>query len=165
MSLRMPSVDAQGNATMQERQLEVNIPPGVREGQQLRLQGQGGPGRGGAPAGDLYLELAFAPHPLFRVDGRDLSFDLPISPWEAALGATVTSPTPDGPVQLGIPVGSTQGRKLRLKGRGLPGKPAGDLYAVLRIALPAANTDAEKAAYQALANAYPDHNPRATLEA
>lgn len=94
ISLRMPVVDATGQATLQDRQLEVNIPKGVREGQHLRLAGrQGAAGHGGAPAGDLYLEIEILPHPLFRLDGGDISFDLPVAPWEAALGATLTAPT------------------------------------------------------------------------
>ena len=165
MSLRMPVVDAQGRATLQERQLEVNIPKGVREGQHLRLVGQGAAGHGGAPAGDLYLEIAILPHPVFRLDGRDVHFDLPVAPWEAALGATVTVPTPDGAVQLSVPPGSSQGRTLRLKGKGLPGLQPGDLYAVLVINVPPSVSDAEKAAYEALARAYPDYNPRSALEA
>ena len=165
MQLRMPVVDAQGRATLKERQLEVNIPQGVRQGQHLRLLGQGAAGYGGAAAGDLYLEIEFAPHAVFRLDGRDVYFDLPVAPWEAALGATVHAPTPEGSVQLNIPPGSTQGRKLRLKGKGLPGAQAGDLYAVLTIAVPAAPTEPEKLAWQALAQAYPHYNPRAALEA
>lgn len=164
MSLRMPVVDAQGHATFHDRQLEVNIPRGVRPGQHLRLLGQGAAGHGGASAGDLYLEIEFAPHPVFRVGGRDLSFELPLAPWEAALGATIQVPTPEGPVELSIPAGSVQGRKLRLKGKGLPGAPAGDLYAVLAIALPLSPAEPEKAAWQALARAYPDFNPRTALE-
>ena len=164
MSLRMPVVDAQGRATLNERQLEVNIPRGVRPGQHLRLLGQGAAGHGDAPAGDLYLEIEFAPHPVFRVEGRDVHFELPVAPWEASLGASVQAPTPEGSVQLGIPAGSTQGRKLRLRGRGLPGTPAGDLYAVLSIAVPSSPSEPQKAAWQSLASAYPDHNPRAALE-
>ncbi|MEO6280305.1 DnaJ C-terminal domain-containing protein [Roseateles sp.] len=165
MSLRMPVVDAQGRATLRERQLEVSIPKGVRPGQHLRLLGQGAAGQNGAPAGDLYLEIGFMPHAVFRLDGSDVYFDLPVAPWEAALGATVKVPTPQGAVQLGIPAGSTQGRKLRLKGRGLPGAQAGDLYAVLTMAVPPADSEAQKVAWQALAAAYPDHQPRAALEA
>ena len=163
MTLRMPVEDGQGRVMLQERQLEVTIPKGVREGQHLRLAGQGAPGQGGAAAGDLYLEIQFLPHPLYRLNGRDVIFDLPVSPWEAALGATVTAPTPEGPVQLGVPAGSPQGRKLRLKDKGLPGNPAGDLYAVLAIVLPVAATDAQQAAYRALAQAFADQDPRATL--
>ncbi len=165
MSLRMPVVDAQGQATLRERQLEVTIPKGVREGQHLRLTGQGAAGRGGGAAGDLYLEIQFLPHPLFRLDGRDVSFDLPVSPWEAALGATVTAPTPDGPVQLGVPAGSSQGRKLRLRGKGLPGAPPGDLYAVITIAVPSAASGPQTVAYQTLAQIYAGYDPRASLEA
>jgi curved DNA-binding protein len=165
ISLRVPVVDATGHATLQERQLEVNIPKGVRPGQHLRLSGQGATGHGGAGAGDLYLEIQFRPHPLFRVDERDISFDLPVAPWEAALGATVTVPTPEGHVQLSIPAGSSAGRKLRLKGKGLPGKEPGDLYAVLLIALPPSTSPPDKGAYEALAQAFPDYNPRTALEA
>ncbi len=164
MSLRMPIVDAQGHATLKERQLVVNIPRGVGPGQHLRLVGQGAAGHVGAPAGDLYLEIEFAPHAVFRLDGRDVYFDLPVAPWEAARGATIQVPTPEGPVQLGIPPGSTQGRKLRLKGRGLPGRQAGDLYAVLGIAVPPPSPGIADAAWQALAEAYPDYKPRAALE-
>jgi curved DNA-binding protein len=164
ITLRMPVVGAQGQMTLQERHLDVNIPKGVREGQHLRLAGQGGPGHGGGPAGDLYLEIAFQPHPLFRVDGRDVYLDLPLAPWEAALGAAVTAPTPDGSVELTIPPGSSSGRKLRLKGKGLPSDPPGDLYVVLGIAVPAADTPAAREAYASLARSFPHFNPRSALE-
>jgi curved DNA-binding protein len=104
----------------------------------------------------------FQPHPLYRIDGRDLSLDLPVAPWEAALGATVKAPTPSGTVDLKIPAGSHGGSKLRLKGRGIPANPVGDFYVVLQIALPAANDDKAKAAYAAMASALP-FNPRAGL--
>jgi curved DNA-binding protein len=160
ISLRVPMIDAQGHGVLHDRQLEVNIPAGVREGQHLRLAGQGGPGHGGEPAGDLYLEITLKPHPRFRVDGRDVYVDLPVSPWEAALGATVAAATPAGEVDLTIPAGSSQGRKLRLKGRGLPGKQPGDLYAVLTVTLPPADSETAKAAYTALRNAFPEFDPR-----
>jgi len=163
VSLRMPALDAQGHGVMQERRLDVNIPKGIREGQHLRLAGQGGPGLGDGPAGDLFLEIAFNPHPIYRVDGRDVYYDLPVAPWEAALGTSVSVPTPDGPVQLTIPPGSVAGKKMRLKGRGLPSSPPGDLYAVLTIALPGADSDAAKSAYRAFAEAF-KFNPRAHLE-
>jgi curved DNA-binding protein len=165
ISLHMPVVDAAGRTMLQDRQLEVHIPKGVREGQHLRLTGQGAPGQGGAPAGDLYLEIQFLPHPVFRVDGGDLSFDLPVAPWEAALGATVTAPTLDGNVALNVPAGSPQGRRLRLKGKGLPGKVPGDLYALLTIALPPTASESEKEAYGAFARAFANYNPRSALEA
>lgn len=164
ISLRVPVVDAQGHVTLHDRQLEVNIPPGVREGQHLRLAGQGGPGHGNEPPGDLYLEITLKPHPRFRVDGRDVYVDLPVSPWEAALGANVAATTPAGDVHLTIPAGSIQGRKLRLKGRGLPGKQPGDLYAVLSLTLPRADSDAAKAAYTALGMAFKDYDPRMAQE-
>ncbi|MBC7701161.1 DnaJ C-terminal domain-containing protein [Aquabacterium sp.] len=165
ISLRMPVADAQGHYTLQNRQLEVNIPKGVREGQHLRLAGQGQAGDLGGPAGDLYLEVAFRPHAHYRVDGRDLYLNLPITPWEAALGAAVTVPTPAGSVQLTVPAGSSSGRKLRLKGRGLPGDPPGNLYAVLGITVPPADTPASTQAYEALARTFPNFNPRSALEA
>jgi curved DNA-binding protein len=163
VSLRMPAADAHGRSTVQTRQLDVNIPKGMREGQRLRLVGQGGPGRGGGPAGDLYLEIGIRPHPIFRVDGRDVSVDLALAPWEAALGAVVHVPTPDGEVTLNIAAGSAAGRKLRLKGKGLPGDPPGDLYAVLAIVLPPADSAEAKAAYEALAAACRGFVPRRSL--
>ncbi|MFY7914595.1 MAG: DnaJ C-terminal domain-containing protein [Rubrivivax sp.] len=165
ITLHMPVVDAAGRTTLQERQLELHIPKGVREGQHLRLSGQGAAGHGGAPAGDLYLEVQFLPHPVFRVDGGDLSFDLPVAPWEAALGATVKAPTPGGSVALNVPAGSPQGRRLRLKGKGLPGKVPGDLYAVLTIALPPTTSDSDRQAYGAFAHAFASYDPRSALEA
>lgn len=163
ISLQMPMLDADGRLVTRERTLNVSIPKGVREGQHLRLAGQGGPALGEGSAGNLYLEIAFRPHPHFRADGRDVYFDLPISPWEAALGASVTAPTPAGPVQLSIPSASATGRKLRLKGKGIPGDPPGDLYAVLLIALPPADTEVTKDAYRAMQTAF-DFNPRAAME-
>ncbi|MCF8198866.1 MAG: DnaJ domain-containing protein [Sulfuritalea sp.] len=161
ITLRLPVVDPQGHVTTQERTLEVRIPKGIRAGQHLRLNGQGGPGLGKGMAGDLYLEIAFKPDPHFRADGRNVYVDLPLAPWEAALGASVTTPTPDGPVQLTIPPGSVAGRQLRMKGRGIPGAPPGDLYVVLNIALPPADNDAAKEAYRTMAKAF-DFNPRQT---
>ena len=165
--LRLPALDEHGRVAMHERTLDVNIPKGIRAGQHLRLAGQGGPGIGDAPAGDLFLEIEFEPHRLYRVDGRDVYVDLPLAPWEAALGASIEAPTPEGTVQLTIPPGSQAGRKLRLKGRGIPAGGAtgtpGDLYAVLRIVLPKADTPKAKAAYQALADAF-DFDPRKNLQ-
>jgi len=163
ISLRMPVMDSKGHVTTQERTLDIHIPKGVREGQHLRLSGQGGPGLSQGAAGDLYLEIVFRPHLHYRVDGRDVYFDLPLAPWEAALGSSITSPTPEGSVHLTIPPGSTPGRKLRLKGKGIPGNPPGDLYAVLVISLPPANNERDKEAYQEMAKAF-DFNPRAHLQ-
>lgn len=163
ISLRVPVLDPDGTTSLQLRTLEVSIPRGIHAGQHLRLHGQGAAGEGQGPAGDLYLEIVFAPHPWFRVDGRDVFLDLPLAPWEAALGASVTIPTPEGPVQLTIPPGSVSGRQLRLKGRGIPGSPAGDLYAVLSIVLPPANSDAARTAYRAMEKAF-DFAPRAFMQ-
>jgi curved DNA-binding protein len=161
-TLRVPELDAQGRLVTVERQLNVKIPKGIRAGQQIRLAGQGFSAPGQAGAGDLYLEVGFQPHPLYRVDGSDLYLDLPVAPWEVALGASVPVPTPGGTVQLKIPAGSRGGTTLRLKGRGVPASPPGDLYAVLAIALPAADTDAAKALYAQMAASLP-FNPRAAL--
>ena len=163
ISLRMPMLDAQGRVATHERTLDVSIPKGVRAGQHLRLAGQGGPGLGEGPAGDLYLEIDFNPHSNFRADGRDVYLDLPVAPWEAALGASVSTPTPEGPVQLTIPPDSAAGRQLRLKGRGIPGTPPGDLYVVLKIALPPADSEVKREAYRAMAQAF-DFNPRTHLK-
>ncbi|OHX19653.1 DnaJ C-terminal domain-containing protein [Chromobacterium sphagni] len=159
VALRMPMQDAQGHVVLQARTLMVAIPKGIRAGQHLRLAGQGGPGAGGGQPGDLYLEIEFRPHPLFRVDGRDVFLELPLAPWEAALGATVEAPTPDGPVQLKVPPGSAAGRQLRMKGRGIPGATPGDLYVALKISLPPVANERDRAAYLAMADAF-DFNPR-----
>ena len=160
IALRVPTVGADGSVSLQERRLDVSIPAGIRAGQHLRLAGQGGPGSGGAPAGDLYLEIEFNADARFRVEGSDVYVDLPIAPWEAALGATVDLQTPTGAVQLGVPAGSTAGRKLRLKGRGIPAREAGDLYAVLVLVVPPAEGQLAKDAYAAYAKAFADFDPR-----
>ncbi len=159
ITLRMPSYDASGQLISHERRLDVNIPKGIRAGQHLRLAGQGGQGIGKGPAGDLYLEVAFNPHQRFRVEDRDIHVHLNLAPWEAALGAKVEAPTPEGPIQLTIPPGSSAGRQMRLKGKGIPGQPPGDLYVVLAVALPPADTEAAKEAYRAMSRAF-SFNPR-----
>jgi curved DNA-binding protein len=164
-SLRRPGLDAAGQPVIHERQVEVLVPKGVRAGQHLRLAGMGDPGPDGKLGGDLYLEVGFRPHPRYRLDGADVWFDLPVAPWEAALGAAVDVATPGGLLQLVVPAGSGAGRKLRLKGRGLPGKVAGDLYALLQLVLPPADSAPVRAAYGALAQACADFDPRRALEA
>ncbi len=148
LSLALPELDEEGRLATRPHTLNVRIPKGVVPGQRIRLGGQGGPGLGGAAAGDLYLEVAFEPHRLFEVVGRDVYLDLPVAPWEAALGETVTTPTLAGNVELKVPPGSQTGTRLRLKGRGLPGKPAGDQYVVLEIHTPKAETGGERALYE-----------------
>jgi curved DNA-binding protein len=163
-TLRMPEIDEAGRLISKERTLNVQVPKGILAGQQIRLAGQGARAPGSGTPGDLYIEVEFQPHPLYRVDGRDLSLELPVAPWEAALGASVKTPTPTGVVDLKVPPGSRAGSKLRLKGRGIPASPPGDFYVVLQIALPAANDDKAKAAYAAFASALA-FNPRASLGA
>ena len=137
------------------RSVEVDIPKGVRDGQRIRLAGEGGPGIGGGPPGDLFLRVRLKPHSRFRVEGRDLYVDLPVSPWEAALGAEVPVPTLDGNARVKVPAGSSSGRRLRLRGQGLPGSggaPAGDLYAVVTIAVPKKLTRKERELFERLAS-------------
>ena len=164
IALHMPTQDANGNVSTQERKLDVSIPKGIKAGQNLRLAGQGGPGMGSGGAGDLYLEIDFHPNPIYRVDGKDVYLDLPLAPWEAALGTIVNIPTPAGStLELKIPAGTATGRKMRLKEKGIPSKEAGDLYVVPNIVLPGAETDAQKEAYQALEKAF-DFKPRNHLK-
>lgn len=160
--LKVPELTEDGHLTVRDRKLEVSIPKGVREGQHIRLKGQGAPGLGEGGAGDLYIEIALKPHPVYQAEGADLHLDLPVTPWEAALGGKVKVPTPDGIVDLKIPEGSRQGRKLRLKGRGFPAKPPGNLYANLQIALPPAGSAKAKELYNKMAREL-DFNPREHL--
>ena len=166
ISLRAQVIDAQGQPRFETRTLDVRIPAGVRPGQFIRLAGQGLPGYGGEPAGDLYLEVRIAPHPRYRIEGSDLYMTLPVTPAEAALGAQVTVPTPDGGhVDVTVPPNARGGMKLRLKERGLPGKTPGHLYLILEIALPPADSKAVRDAYAQLAKASEPWNPRKHLGA
>jgi len=142
--------------------LNVKIPAGITVGKKIRLSGQGMAGMGGS-AGDLFLEIAIAPHPHYRLEDKDIYLDLPIAPWEAALGAKVTVPTLAGRINLKIPAGAKSGQKMRLKGRGLPSKEAGDQFVVLQIMTPPADSDAAKQLYQQMAEEL-NFNPRETLE-
>lgn len=151
ISLRAPKADAQGRIVLSTRTLNVKIPRGVRAGQVIRLAGQGSPGLGGGPAGDLLLEVQFKPHGRFRVDGRDLYMNLPVAPWEAALGAVVAVELPGGPVKVRIPEGTQGGRQLRVRGKGIPGEPAGDLMLDIRIALPPADSPRARELYETMA--------------
>jgi curved DNA-binding protein len=163
IQLEVPEVDAMGHVQHKLRTLKITIPAGTVSGQQMRLAKQGLPGTGKAPPGDLYLEIDVQSHRYFTLQGRDVYLTLPITPWEAALGAKVTAPTLAGPVDVKIATGSQTGQKLRLKGRGLPGKPnAGDQYILLQIATPPAKTEAEKALYEKMAQEMP-FNPRLSL--
>ncbi len=163
ITLRVPEIDAQGRVSTHEHKIDFIIPRGVCAGQHIRLAGQGAPGLGQGAAGDLYLEVEFRPHAHYRVDKHDVYLDLPVAPWEAALGAEVEVPTPSGAVELKIPAGSQPGRKLRLKGRGIPAKTPGDFYFVLQITQPPADSDADKALYRDMAKQFKSFNPRIKL--
>lgn len=158
--IQIPEIDAQGVMRSSIKTLKVSIPAGAVQGQQLRLAKQGGSGLGGAPSGDLYLQIEVTPHPFFTLQGDDVYIALPVTPWEAALGSSVKVPTLAGPVDMKLSPGSQAGQKLRLKGRGMPGKPhAGDQYAVLQIQTPPAHTAEQKHIYEQMAKAMP-FNPR-----
>jgi len=163
ISLQMPDVTPDGHVVSRKRTLKVSIPRGIRQGQQIRLGGQGASGQGSGKAGDLYLEIEFNPHRYYRVEGADVYLELPVAPWEAALGASVKVPTPSGAIDLKIPANSKAGKKLRLKGRGIPSKTPGDLYVVLQIVLPPANDEKSRALYKRMQEET-SFNPRASME-
>ncbi len=153
-------------AELKARQVKVRVPPGVTDGQRIRLSGRGGPGRHGGPNGDLYVVVHVASHPLFGRDGRNLTITVPVTYPEAALGAEVKVPTLDGlPVTIKVPAGTRSGRTLRVKGKGVPGdggKPTGDLLVAVEVAVPAKMSSSERKAVEALAAAI-DESPRAHL--
>jgi len=162
ISLRVPRMDPSGHVVLDTRTLDVRIPQGVREGQLIRLAGQGSPGIGGGPSGDLLLEVHFHPHPRYRANGRDLLVDLPVAPWEAALGSVVPVPLPDGStLKVRIPAGAQSGRQLVVRGKGIPGNPPGDLELSVRVMLPPADTPKAKEFYEAMARDL-KFDPRAT---
>jgi len=163
ISIDAPEVDRRGRVTHKRRTLNVQIPRGVTAGQRIRLENQGSPGTGsGSQSGDLYLHVEFEPHPVYEARGRDIYIRLPVTPWEAALGQTVKAPTLAGPVDLKIPAGASTGKRLRLKGRGLPGNPPGDEYVELTVVIPK-NIDSEaRSLYEKLGQVY-DFNPRSAL--
>lgn len=157
-------LDDHGRPIARQKTLRVKIPAGVRDGKHIRLKGQGSPGIGGGANGDLFLEVELAPHPTFTVEGRDLLITVPVAPWEAALGATVTVPTVGGKVNVKVPKGSSSGRKLRLKGKGLPGRHPGDQIVVLQIVMPERHSQEAESLYEQLAKAESHFNPRSGLQ-
>ena len=163
LTLKHTEMGADGRPRLKERTLNVRIPKGVRQGQQIRLAGQGSPGIGKGEPGDLYLEVEFRPHPFYRVEGKDVYLDLPVAPWEAALGGKVKVPTPAGAVDLKLPPNSASGRRLRLKGKGIPSKQPGDFYVVLQIVTPPADDERAREAYESFSKAFEGFNPRARL--
>jgi len=163
LELKRPELKPDGTLELRNHTVRVTIPPGVTAGQLIRLAGQGEPASGRGSAGDLYLETHIRPHRLFQLDGRDVTLTLPVAPWEAALGASVTVPTLGGPVEVQIPPGSQSGQKLRLRGRGLPGKPAGDQFVQLKVVLPPGTSPEAKALYEEMRRKL-NFDPRADLE-
>ncbi len=163
LELKRPELKPDGTLELRNHTVRVTIPPGVTAGQLIRLAGQGEPASGRGSAGDLYLETHIRPHRLFQLDGRDVTLTLPVAPWEAALGASVTVPTPGGPVEVQIPPGSQPGQKLRLRGRGLPGRPAGDQFVQLKVVLPPGTSPEAKALYEEMRRKL-NFDPRADLE-
>ena len=155
ITLRAPKLDDQGRVTLQEHTLEVRIPKGIREGQVIRLAGQGEPGVGNGKPGDLLLEVQFKPHARLRADGRDLLLTLPVAPWEAALGAVVRVAVPGGALDVRIPAGAQTGRQLRVRGKGLPADPPGDLLLDIRIVAPPATTPRARELYETMAREMP----------
>lgn len=155
LTLRTPHLGPDGEISFQERNVAVRIPKGIVEGQNIRLRGEGLRHPEAGVSGDLFLEVHFEPHPVYRPDGRDLHLDLPVTPWEAALGRKIVLPTPDGRVDLKIPANARSGQKLRLKGKGLPSQPPGDIYATLRIVNPKVTTTEQKELYEKLAREIP----------
>jgi curved DNA-binding protein len=166
LNLDMPEHDATGHLHRQPRSFKARIPKGVIDGQKMRLPGKGGKGVNGGKDGDLYLNIALLPHPLFRPSEHDLYLDLPVTSWEAALGATVEVPTLEGSVSLKIPAGTPSGRKMRLTAKGLPkpGDTYGDLFVIVQIATPPQLDEREKALYEELAKVS-HFNPRSQLVA
>ena len=161
ISYHLPHYDKEGRVTEVNKTLNVKIPPGVADGDRIRLKGQGAPGIGESASGDLYLRIRLVPHPLFDVEGHNLIITLPIAPWEAALGGKVTLPTLSGKIQLTVPANSQSGQRLRVKGKGLPGKQLqGDLYAVLKVVMPTSSNASIKDQWQQLAELSP-FDPRA----
>ncbi|RDH84076.1 MAG: cytochrome C biogenesis protein [endosymbiont of Galathealinum brachiosum] len=163
ISLQAPTVNSQGQVVTSTRTLNVNIPKGVKQGQLIRLAGQGTAGLSNGKPGDLYLEVNFKTHDFYRVEGKDIYLDLPVAPWEAVLGTTVKTPTPDGKVNLKIPAGAVSGHKMRLKGRGIPAKIPGDLYVIINLVLPPADNQKAEDFYRKMEKEL-NFEPRAALK-
>lgn len=156
LSLSVPTQQSDGTITPTWKTLQVKIPAGVVSGQRIRLRGQGSPGIGTGATADLYIELTVLEHAFFKLDGKDVSITLPVMPWEAALGAVINVPTLAGIVKLTVPAGTSGNRTLRLKGRGMPGKPVGDQYVRVSINVPAVSNDAQKAMYESMRELWPE---------
>ena len=163
LELKRPDLKPDGTLDLKTHTVRVTIPAGVTDGQLIRLAGQGEQATGGGRSGDLYLEVHIRPHRLFQLEGRDVTLTLPIAPWEAALGATVTVPTLGGGVEMRIPPNSQSGQKMRLRGRGFPGQTPGDQYIQLKVVVPPANSPEVRALYEEMKQKLSDFDPRADL--
>jgi curved DNA-binding protein len=163
LELKRPDLKPDGTLDLKTHTVRVTIPAGVTDGQLIRLAGQGEQATGGGRPGDLYLEVHIRPHRLFQLEGRDVTLTLPIAPWEAALGATVTVPTLGGGVEMRIPPNSQSGQKMRLRGRGFPGQTPGDQYIQLKVVVPPANSPEVRALYEEMKQKLSDFDPRADL--
>ncbi|AOA57183.1 DnaJ C-terminal domain-containing protein [Acinetobacter larvae] len=160
LSLQVPSYTATGQAEVQRKTIQVKIPAGLKQGQQIRLAKQGQAGINGGEAGDLYIEVQYAKTAHSWVEGNDVYLKVNVTPWEVALAENITVQTPAGKVQVSIPAKAQNGQQLRLKGKGIPSKTAGQLYLILNIVIPTAYTEAEREAYQQLAKTFNNFNPR-----
>ena len=163
LELKRPDLKPDGTLDLKTHTVRVTIPAGVTDGQLIRLAGQGEQATGGGRPGDLYLEVHIRPHRLFQLEGRDVTLTLPVTPWEAALGATVTVPTLGGGVEMRVPPNAQSGQKMRLRGRGLPGQLPGDQYIQLKIVVPPADSPEARAAYEQMKQTFSDFNPRMDL--
>lgn len=162
ISLQLPKIDESGAVASVPETLNVKIPKGVHHGKKIRLTGKGGPGIGGGSPGDLYITVEYESNSNYHVEGGDVYVNLPIAPWEAALGESVSAPLPGGSIKLKIPKGSSSGKKLRLKGKGIPSKIPGDLYVVIKVVLPPVSNDKAKKIYEEMKNL--NFDPRANFK-
>ncbi|CUI02186.1 DnaJ C-terminal domain-containing protein [Leisingera aquaemixtae] len=162
LTLQTPVAAEDGTVQLKSRDIPVYIPKGIVEGQHIRLPGQGPQSPGGGPPGDLLLEVFFAPHPVYRADGKDLYLDLPLAPWEAVLGGKIRMPAPVGSLAVKVPPNARNGQILRLRGKGLPGSPSGDIYATFKIVNPKVTTDTARRLFEQMAREIP-FNPRASI--
>ena len=163
LDLKRPELKTDGTLEVRSHTVRVTIPAGVIDGQMIRLAGQGEAAPGGGRAGDLYLEVHVRPNRRYQLEGRDVTLTLPVAPWEAALGATVTVPTLGGAVDMHVPAGAQSGQKLRLRGRGLPGQPPGDEYVQLKVVLPPANSPEARTVYEDMRAKLAEFDPRADM--
>lgn len=158
ISFTIQSLASDGRVITKPKKLKVNIPKGIKSGQKIRLAGQGSPGYNGGENGDLFIKVEYEKNAIYSVDGADIYVNLPVAPWEAALGSSIVVPLPGGDIKLKIPANSFHGKKLRLKGKGIPSKSPGNLYVVINIVLPPADNEDAKKVYEQMKDL--NFNPR-----